>query len=69
MLCPRSDHNEAALRDAVDGMGLALLHDWVVGAAAEVRATTTSSTNMNKICVSEEFRNTSAAIVITDVSR
>ena len=38
VLCPRSDRNEAALRDAVEGDGLALLHGRLVGAAAEVKS-------------------------------
>ena len=47
VLCPRSDHGEAAVRDAEDGE---------VGAAAEIQATTTSSRNINKFCVPGEIR-------------
>ena len=56
VLCPRSDHSDAALRGTEDGEGLVLLHDRPVGAAAEVKATTTSSRNRNKFCVPEEIR-------------
>ena len=56
VLCPRSDHAEAAPRDAEDDEGLVFLHDWLVGAAAEVKATTISSRNRNKFCVLEETR-------------
>ena len=45
VLCPRSDHGKAALRHAEEGEGLVLPHDRLVGAAAEVIATTTSSRN------------------------
>ena len=51
VLCPRSDHGEPAVRDAEEGEGLALLHDRLVGAAAVIKATTTSSRNRNKFCV------------------
>ena len=44
-----SDQNEAVLRDAGDGGGLVLLHERLVGAAAEIEATTTSSRNRNNI--------------------
>ena len=56
VVCPRSDHNDAAQRDAEEGEGLALPQDRLVGAAAEVRATTTSSRNRNKFCVLEDIR-------------
>ena len=51
VLCPRNDRGEAALRDADDGEGLALLHERPVSAAAEVKATATSTGNRNKFCV------------------
>ena len=35
---------------------MALLHDRLVGAVAEIKATTTSSRNRNKFCVPEEIR-------------
>ena len=56
MLCRRSDHNDATLRVAEEGEGLVLLHDRLVGAAAEVKATTTSSRNRNMFCVLAEIR-------------
>ena len=56
VLCPRSDYSETALRGAEDDEGFVLLHDWLVGAAAEVKATTTSTRNRNTFCVPEEIR-------------
>ena len=40
---PQGDLGETALRDAEEGEGLVLPHERLVGAAAEVKATTTSS--------------------------
>ena len=57
VLCPRDDHKEAALRDAGDGEGLVLLHERLVSAAAEVKATTTSTRNRNKFCAPGEIRS------------
>ena len=37
VLFPRSDHDEAVLRDADDSEGLVLLHERLVSAAAEVK--------------------------------
>ena len=42
---PRSDHDP---RETDEGDGLAFLHDGLVAAAAEIKATTTSSRNRNK---------------------
>ena len=43
-------------RDEDDGEGLVSLHERLVVAAAEVKATTTASRNRNKFCVPEEIR-------------
>ena len=58
--CPRSVHGEGDPRETEEGNGLALLHDRLVGAAAETKATTTSSRNRNKFCVFEEVRQMSS---------
>ena len=47
VLRPRSDHGEAAPCETEEGEGLVLLHDRLVGAAAKLKATTTSSRNRN----------------------
>ena len=54
VLCSRSDHDEAAPWETEDGEGLILQHDRLVKAAAEIKATTTSS--RNKKFVPEEIR-------------
>ena len=48
VLCPRSDHGEGVPREIEEGDGLVLPHDRLVAAAAEIKATTTSSRNRNK---------------------
>ena len=53
VLCLRGDHGEG-VRETDEGDGLALLHDRLVLAAAEIKATTTSSRNRNKFCVPED---------------
>ena len=45
VLCPRSDHDEAAPCETQDGEGLIRLHDRLVKAAAEIKAAATSSRN------------------------
>ena len=45
VLCSRSDHDEAAPCETEDGEGLVLLYDRLMKAAAEIKATTTSSRN------------------------
>ena len=56
VLCPRNDRGRAAVRDVEVGEGLVLLHDRLVSAAAEVKATTTSSRNRNTFCVEDGIR-------------
>ena len=56
VLCTRDAHDEAASCETEDGEGLVLLHDRLVKAAAEIKATTTSSRNQKKFCVPEEIR-------------
>ena len=56
VLCSRSDHDEAAPCETEEKEGLVLLHDRLVGAVAEIRATTTSSRNRNNFCMVEEMR-------------
>ena len=55
-LCPRSDHREDVPRETGEADGLVLLHDRLVSAATEIKASTTSSRNRNKFCVSVEIR-------------
>ena len=43
VLCPRSEHGEGDQRETEEGNRLALQHERLVGAAPEVKATTTSS--------------------------
>ena len=43
VLCPRSDHIEDDPRETEEGDGLVFLHDRLVEAAAEIKATNTSS--------------------------
>ena len=50
MLCPQCALDEAALCEAEDGEGLVLLHDCLVKAAVEIKASTTSSRNRKKLC-------------------
>ena len=56
VLCPRSDHGEGDPRETEEGSGTALSTLQAGRAAAEIRATTTSSRNRNKFCVPEEVR-------------
>ena len=55
VLCPRSDHDKASTGKAGEEDGLALLHDRLVAAVAEIKATTTSTRSGNKFCVPEEI--------------
>ena len=57
VLCPRSDRDQAVLRDGDDDEGLAFLQERLVDAAAAVKATTTASRNRNKLCVPDEIRD------------
>ena len=47
--------------------GLALPHDRLVGAVAEIKATTTSSRNRNKSCVPEEIRQMASDAAIDGI--
>ena len=49
VLYPRGARDEGALCEAEDGEGLVRLHDRLVKAAVEIKATTTSSRNRTKI--------------------
>ena len=56
MLGHPRDHGEAAPRETEEEEGLVLLHDRLVGVAAEIEVSTTSSRNRNHCCVLEEIR-------------
>ena len=56
VLRPRSGHDEVDQREPEDSKGLVLLHDRLVDAVAEIKATTTFSRNRNKFCVPDEIR-------------
>ena len=63
VLRPRSDHDGVDQREAEDSEGLVLLHNRLVGAVAEFKATMTSS-RKRKIFVPEEIRQ-----MATDAAR
>ena len=50
------DHSTAPPEGNDEADGLALMHDRLVNAAAEIKATTTSSRNKIKFCVPDEIR-------------
>ena len=50
VLCTRRECDEAAPGETEDREGLVLLHDRLVRAAVEIKATTTSSRNRKKLC-------------------